>query len=202
MRLRFVLGIVFLVARLSGVPAAAQCCHHHGHHCGDCADCNDCDHHCYSTSQSSRSDNWAPSTKATVSETTEGKIAEVNCPPGATEDSGMVEIHVQTAGQAGVVRLGPLSFLKQSGLVLREGDTVKVKAYPVASMEGAVRHPGSGLSRYGYRGGPRLNQDQSPRQRGELRDLRPRCLREARGPLADDRLAIITAPDIAFQVGA
>ena len=136
MKLRVLLGIVFLIGCLSGVRVAAQCCHHHGHHCGDCVDCDDCDHHCYSTSQSSRSDNWAPSNKAAVSEATEGKIAEVIYLPGTTEDSGMVEIRLQSAGQARVVRLAPSGFLKQGGLLLREGDTVKVKAYPVASMEG------------------------------------------------------------------
>ena len=56
--------------------------------------------------------------------------------PGATEDGGMVEIRLQTAGQARVVRFEPTWFLKQGGLLLRKGDTVKVKAYPVASMEG------------------------------------------------------------------
>ena len=132
MKSRVILGIVFLVTCLSGVPAAAQGCHH-GHHCGDC---DDCDHHCYSTSQSSRSDSWAPSTKAALSEATGGKIAEVIYLPGATEDSGMVEIRLQTAGQARVVRLAPSGFLKQGGLLLREGDTVKVKGYPVASMDG------------------------------------------------------------------
>ena len=35
-------------------------------------------------------------------------------------------------------------------------------------------------------------------EEGELRDLLPRCLREARGPLADDRLAILTAPDLSL----
>jgi len=132
MKSRVIFGILFLFTCLSGMPAAAQGCHH-GHHCGDC---DDCDHHCYSTSQSSRSDSWAPSTKAALSEATEGKIAEVIYLPGATEDSGMVEIRLQTAGQARVVRLAPSGFLKQGGLLLREGDTVKVKGYPVASMDG------------------------------------------------------------------
>ncbi|MGA9055075.1 MAG: hypothetical protein WB763_01035 [Terriglobia bacterium] len=136
MKLRVLFGVVFLIGCLSGLPAAAQCCHHHGHLCGDCGDCNDCDQHCYSTSRASRSDSWAPSNKAAVSETTEGKIAEVIYLSGATEDSGMVEIRLQAAGQARVVRLAPSGFLKQAGLLLREGDTVKVKAYPVASMEG------------------------------------------------------------------
>jgi len=132
MKLRIVLGTIFVIACFSTPPAVAQCCCHHGHHCGDC---DDCDHHCYSTTQSSRSEGWAPSTKAAVTETTEGKIGEVIYLPGATEDSGMVEIRVQSAGQARVVRLAPTGFLKQAGLLLREGDAVKVKGYPVASMD-------------------------------------------------------------------
>jgi hypothetical protein len=48
----------------------------------------------------------------------------------------MVEIRLQAAGQARVVRLAPSGFLKQGGLLLREGDTVKVKGYHVDSMEG------------------------------------------------------------------
>ena len=56
--------------------------------------------------------------------------------PGATPDSGMVEVRLQSAGQSQLVRLAPVGFLKQSGLLLREGDTVTVKGFPVAGMEG------------------------------------------------------------------
>ena len=136
MKLRIILGIIFVIACFSALPAAAQCCSPSRASLWGLDD--DCDHHCYSTSQSSRSDSWAPSTKAAVSETTEGKIAEVIYLPGATEDSGMVEIRLQSAGQARVVRLAPSGFLKQGGLLLREGDTVKVKGYPVASMDGDI----------------------------------------------------------------
>ena len=132
MKLRIILGTIFAIACFSALPATAQCCCHHGHHCGDC---DDCDHHCYSTSQPGRSDRWGPSTPAAVSETAEGKIAEVIYLPGATEDSGMAEIRLVSAGQARVVRLAPTGFLKQGGLLLREGDVVKVKGYPVASMD-------------------------------------------------------------------
>jgi len=66
----------------------------------------------------------------------EGKITEVVYLPGATPDSSMVEVRLQSAGQSQLVRLAPVGFLKQSGLLLTEGDTVTVKGYPVAGMEG------------------------------------------------------------------
>jgi hypothetical protein len=68
--------------------------------------------------------------------TAEGRITEVVYLPGATPDSGMVEVHLQSAGQTRLIRLAPAGFLKQSGLLLREGDTVTVKGFPVAGMEG------------------------------------------------------------------
>ncbi len=48
----------------------------------------------------------------------------------------MVEIRLQSGGQTNLIRLAPSGFLKQSGLVLREGDTVNVKGFAVAGMEG------------------------------------------------------------------
>jgi hypothetical protein len=67
--------------------------------------------------------------------TAEGKITEVVYLPGATPDSGMVEIRLQSAGQSQLIRLAPVGFLKQSGLLLREGDTVSIKGFPIAGME-------------------------------------------------------------------
>ena len=66
----------------------------------------------------------------------ESKITEVVYLPGATPDSSMVEVRLQSAGQSQLVRIAPVGFLKQSGLLLREGDTVIVKGFPVAGMEG------------------------------------------------------------------
>jgi hypothetical protein len=48
----------------------------------------------------------------------------------------MVEVPLQTAGQFQLIRLAPVGYLKQSGLVLREGDTLTVKGFRVAGMEG------------------------------------------------------------------
>jgi len=48
----------------------------------------------------------------------------------------MVEIRIESGGQDKLVRLAPVGLLKQNGLVLKEGDTVTVKGFPVAGMEG------------------------------------------------------------------
>jgi len=69
-------------------------------------------------------------------ETLDGKVAEVVYLPGSTPTSGMVEIRVQSASEANLIRLAPSGFLKQSGLLLREGDSVSVKGFRVAGMEG------------------------------------------------------------------
>jgi F420-0:gamma-glutamyl ligase len=69
-------------------------------------------------------------------QTAPGTITEVEYLPGATPDSSMVEIHLQSAGQSRLVRLAPVGFLKQSGLLLREGDSVSVTGFLVAGMEG------------------------------------------------------------------
>jgi len=48
----------------------------------------------------------------------------------------MVELRLQSGGQTNLIRLAPSGFLKQGGLALREGDTVTVKGFAVAGMEG------------------------------------------------------------------
>ena len=68
--------------------------------------------------------------------TAEGKITEVIYLPGATSDSGMVEVRLQSVGKSQLIRLAPVGFLKQSGFLLREGETVTVVGFPVAGMEG------------------------------------------------------------------
>jgi len=123
-----------LVCWFGVVPAAATDCCHHGNHCADGDDCNhDCNHdarggrHCCG---------WTPASGPTDLRTAEGKITEVVYLSGATPDSGMVEVRLQSAGQNQLIRLAPVGFLKQSGLTLREGDTVTVKGFPIAGMEG------------------------------------------------------------------
>jgi hypothetical protein len=48
----------------------------------------------------------------------------------------MVEARVLASGQATLVRLAPVDLLKQSQLVLREGDTVSVAGFEVSGMDG------------------------------------------------------------------
>jgi hypothetical protein len=48
----------------------------------------------------------------------------------------MVEARVFASGRATLVRLAPVGLLKQSQLVLREGDTVSVAGFEVNGMDG------------------------------------------------------------------
>ena len=134
MKTRGVLAIILITCWFGIVPATAHdCCHHDQHY----ADCNDCNHDCDHGGQSGHHYcPWASSSGATDLRTAEGKITEVVYLPGATPDGGMVEVRLQSAGQNQLIRLAPVGFLKQSGLLLREGDTVTVKGFPVTGMEG------------------------------------------------------------------
>lgn len=130
-------GILVVIASFSwfgAVPAAGQGCCHHDHHDGDCWDGDHCWHQGSTAGRPFRGS--GPSSSTANVQTVEGKIAEVVYLPGATADSGMVEIRLQSGGQTNLIRLAPSGFLKQSGLVLREGDTVNVKGFAVAGMEG------------------------------------------------------------------
>lgn len=134
MKVRGFLAIMLITCWFGVVPAAAHDCCHHGQHDADCDDCNhDCDHgaqsgrHCCA---------WTPSREATDMRTAVGKITEVIYLPGATSDSGMVEVRLQSVGKSQLIRLAPVGFLKQSGFLLREGETVTVVGFPVAGMEG------------------------------------------------------------------
>jgi hypothetical protein len=135
MKGRGVLAVILMTCWFGVVPAAAHDCCHHGQHSADSTDCNhDCDH---GGAQGSRHCcDWTPSGAATDLRTADGKITEVVYLPGATTDSGMVEVRLQSAGQSQLIRLAPVGFLKQSGLLLREGDNVTVKGFPIAGMEG------------------------------------------------------------------
>jgi len=130
-----VLAIVLMICWFGVGPAAAHDCCHHGQHGAGSDDCNhDGDH---GGAQGSRHCcDWTPAVGATDLRTAEGKIAEIIYLPGTTPASGTVEVRLQSAGQSQLVRLAPVGFLKQSGMLLREGDTVMVKGFPVAGMEG------------------------------------------------------------------
>jgi len=127
-------GIIVFICCLSVVPALGHDCCHHDHHCGDCCDGY---HDCRDGSQASRnSTGLATSSEGAILQNLEGKISEIVYLPGATPDTGMVEVRVQSAGQNELIRLAPCGFLKQSGLHLKEGDTVSLKGFRVAGMEG------------------------------------------------------------------
>jgi len=132
MKLLGTLGVISLCSWFGVVTAAGQGCCHHNHHYDDCWDWGDCWHH---GSPASRQLRGSSSSTANV-QTVEGKIAEVVYLPGPTAGSSMVEIRLQSGGQTNLIRLAPSGFLKESDLVLREGDTVTVKGFAVAAMEG------------------------------------------------------------------
>ena len=120
------------------VSAPGYDCCHHGHD-GDCWGCDhsswDCDHHGPQARNRPLPESGRSGAPANL-QTLEGRVVEVVYLPGAAADSGMVEIKVQSAGQATLVRLAPSGFLKRGGMLLQEGDTVMVKGFPVAGMEG------------------------------------------------------------------
>jgi len=134
MKLLGILAVISLFSWFGALPAAGQGCCHHDHHDGDCCDGDHCWHQGFSAGRPFRGSGLSSGT-ANV-QTVEGKIAEVVYLPGATTDSGMVELRLQSGGQTNLIRLAPSGFLKQGGLVLREGDTVTVKGFAVAGMEG------------------------------------------------------------------
>ena len=124
---------VFVLSCLLISPAAGHDCRG-GDHCGD--DWN-CDHHgSRSALQSPRS--VSPSYAATAPRVVDGKISEIIYLPGVTADSAMVEVRVFADARATLVRLAPVGLLKQSQLVLREGDTVSVTGFDVGGMDGDV----------------------------------------------------------------
>jgi hypothetical protein len=160
MKLIGILAVISMFSWIGVTPALAQGCCHHGHYYDD--DCWDSGHCCsHQGAPAGRQfRESSPSGTTANLQTREGKIAEVVYLPGVTADSGMVELRLQSGGQLDLVRLAPSGFLKQGGLVLREGDTVLVKGFPVAGMEGdlivatEIRKGDKGLSLRDSRGLP------------------------------------------------
>jgi len=69
---------------------------------------------------------------ATVSaagQSREGKVVEVIYLPGATRDSGMVEVRMMAGNQQILARLAPSGFLHQNQMDIREGDTIGITGY-------------------------------------------------------------------------
>ena len=132
MKLLGIIGVISALGLFSAVPATGHGCCHHDHHCDDCWGCG---HYSRQSPQANRGFGGPTGATATL-QTLEGKITEVVYLPGATADTGLVEIRLQSSGQSKLIRLAPAGFLKQSGLLLREGDTLTVKGFPVSGMEG------------------------------------------------------------------
>ena len=126
-----ILAVIPAFSFFTAVPAKGHGCHH-DHHCDDGWDCGR-----YSRQSVPSNRSYAgPSGGMAVLQTLEGKIAEVVYLAGATANTALVEIRLQSSGQDRLVRLAPTGFLKGSGMLLREGDTVIVKGFPVSGMEG------------------------------------------------------------------
>ena len=97
------LGIISLISAFglfSAIPATGQGCCHHDHHCDDCWDCGH-----YSRQIHRRAGDSSPAPP--LLQTMEGKIAEVVYLPGATADTGLVEIRLQSSGQSKLIRSRP-----------------------------------------------------------------------------------------------
>ena len=114
-------------------PADAHDCWG-GHHGGDGWNC---DHHGSRGAVQSQG-SGAPSYAATAPKVVEGKISEIIYLPGETADSAMVEVRMLVSAGAMLVRLAPVGLLKQSQLILREGDAVSVTGFEVSGMDGVL----------------------------------------------------------------
>ena len=137
MKVRGVLASILFIGWFGIAPTVALGCCHHGCHCDGCDTYhNSYSDDCCNRGQGSGHCHWTSSGVAADTQTAEGRVAEIEYLPGATPDSGMVEIHLQSAGHALLVRLAPVGYLKQSGLVIREGDMLTVKGFPVSGMDG------------------------------------------------------------------
>jgi hypothetical protein len=126
MRLLNVAGFLTLVSSVVTMQAFSHDCCHHGHDCGDGQYCG---HPCGQTSTAA---------SAASLQSLEGRIAEIIYLPGATPDAALVDLRLQTTTGIHLVRLAPAGFLKNSGLIVREGDAVAIKGFDVAGMEGDI----------------------------------------------------------------
>ncbi len=127
------LGVIILFCWFGVESAFAHDSCHYGHHYDD---------GCWSSNHNYRSSNDRQSLGVVSPNATadrrmvEGKITELVYLPGATPESGMVEVRLQSGAGIALVRLAPAGYLRQSGMLLREGETITVKGFPVAGLEG------------------------------------------------------------------
>ena len=139
MKLVGALALIAFLSFVGPIPLAGHEGYHHGYTNSSCWDCGHHsqyqDSHCQGPQVQRQWRGEGTSRQVTNLETVEGKITEVIYLPGATPSSGMVEIRILSANQVSLVRLAPSGYLKQGGLLLREGDAVTVKGYRVAAAE-------------------------------------------------------------------
>lgn len=123
-------GVTAILCGLGCLPIAAQDCGHHQHHYDDGWNC---DRHWRSNSQGTAGGSTRYDGNV---QTVQGRIDEIVYLPGTTPDIGMVELQLTDSGQTTRIQLAPVGFLKRSGLILKEGDTVTVKGLPVSGFQG------------------------------------------------------------------
>ena len=123
--------VVLLAAGLISVfPATAhQCSHHRSDACTGCsADCySGCNHYGVAARQGAI---------RAAEDTREGKVSEVIYLPGRTRDAAMVQIKLAAGTDQILIRLGPVGFLSNNDVNVREGDSIRVDGYWVTTAEG------------------------------------------------------------------
>jgi len=78
----------------------------------------------------------SPSDATPALKVIDGKITEIIYLPGASADRAMVEIRMTAGAGLLLIQLAPVGLLKQSQLVLKEGDAVSVTGFEVSAMDG------------------------------------------------------------------
>lgn len=127
--------VAVLFFQLGVAPAWGHCGHHDLHDC-DCRDSSAPCSPCRDLSSSRRQNQDAlPSVTAQPAKSVEGKVVEVVYLPGASSETAMVEVWLLAAKERTLVRIGAAGFLKQNKFSLKEGDTLAVKGYTVATAE-------------------------------------------------------------------
>jgi hypothetical protein len=129
------LGLILLFWSLYLTPVSAHCGGHHGDCCcsgNDMRTCADCT---WRNTPPCQSGHFVPPASVQNLETLKGKVAEVNYLPGASAQTAMVEIRLQSDAQTTPVRLGPTGFLNRNGLGLKEGDMIQVRGYRVSAND-------------------------------------------------------------------
>jgi len=132
---RTIPSAVLLLSCMLISPAAGHDCHG-GHHGGDGWYCDDYCSRGARQPQGRAAPSASPAYATAAPKAVDGKITEIDYLPGATADSAMVEARVLVGGRTTQVQLAPVGLLKQSQLLLREGDTVSVTGFEVSGMDG------------------------------------------------------------------